>query len=42
MSFDSDIDLPHFFSGQQYSPDQICELKYGSGYRFRKYPKLDV
>ncbi|XP_061163036.1 A disintegrin and metalloproteinase with thrombospondin motifs 5-like [Saccostrea echinata] len=28
--------------GQRYSPDQVCELKYGVGYRFRKYPKLGV
>ncbi|XP_048751942.2 A disintegrin and metalloproteinase with thrombospondin motifs 7-like isoform X2 [Ostrea edulis] len=28
--------------GQMYSPDEVCELKYGAGYRFRKYPKLGV
>ncbi|XP_062605264.1 A disintegrin and metalloproteinase with thrombospondin motifs 14-like [Saccostrea cucullata] len=28
--------------GQRYSPDQVCELKYGAGYRFRKFPKLGV
>ncbi|XP_011415206.3 A disintegrin and metalloproteinase with thrombospondin motifs 5 isoform X2 [Magallana gigas] len=38
----ADIAISPSIPGQQYSPDQICELKYGSGYRFRKYPKLDV
>ena len=32
----------HLILGQMFSPDQVCELKYGTGYRFRKYPKLGV
>ncbi|XP_061163035.1 A disintegrin and metalloproteinase with thrombospondin motifs 5-like isoform X2 [Saccostrea echinata] len=38
----ADITLNPIIPGQMYSPDQICELKYGSGFRFRKYPKLGV
>ncbi|XP_078335130.1 A disintegrin and metalloproteinase with thrombospondin motifs 5-like isoform X3 [Crassostrea virginica] len=38
----ADVILNPSIPGQTYSPDQVCELKFGAGYRFRKYPKLDV
>ena len=31
-----------FQKGQQFSEDQLCELKYGTGFQFRKYPLLTV
>ncbi|XP_056009023.1 A disintegrin and metalloproteinase with thrombospondin motifs 5-like isoform X3 [Ostrea edulis] len=37
-----DITLKPEIPGQAYSPDEICGLRYGAGYRFRKYPKLGV
>ncbi|XP_022337758.2 A disintegrin and metalloproteinase with thrombospondin motifs 1-like [Crassostrea virginica] len=38
----ANVTLLSSIPGQMFSPDQVCELKYGTGYRFRKYPKLGV
>uniref|UniRef100_K1RDR5 A disintegrin and metalloproteinase with thrombospondin motifs 2 n=1 Tax=Magallana gigas TaxID=29159 RepID=K1RDR5_MAGGI len=38
----ANVTLISAIPGQIYSPDQVCELKYGTGYQFRKYPKLGV
>lgn len=28
--------------GQRYTPDEVCEILHGPGFRFRKYPNLNV
>ncbi|XP_033760809.1 A disintegrin and metalloproteinase with thrombospondin motifs 15-like isoform X2 [Pecten maximus] len=28
--------------GQRYTPDEVCEILHGTGFRFRKYPRLNV
>ncbi|XP_060072200.1 A disintegrin and metalloproteinase with thrombospondin motifs 2-like [Ylistrum balloti] len=41
----SSLQAVHFkeeLLGQRYTPDEVCEILHGTGFRFRKYPHLNV